>query len=94
MASKKQSIREAAGAGANSIFQRSIDSRAYNAKDVQDVDNTQNTDMVRLNLRVPKDVKEWLYQAAYNESTPTRHVSATAYLVELVRADRDRHESK
>ena len=86
----RKSIKDAAGEGANSLFQRSLDRRTYEAtKDVQDA---QDTSTVRLNLRVPADVKEWLYEAAYNESTPTRHVSATAYLVELVRADRDRHK--
>ena len=88
----RKSIRDAAGEGANSMVQRSIDRRAHEAaKDAQDA---QSTPTVRLNLRVPADVKEWLYEAAYNESTPTRHVSATAYLVELVRADRDRHKGK
>lgn len=88
----RKSIRDAAGEGATSMVQRSIDARAYEAaKHAQDA---QSTPTVRLNLRVPADVKEWLYEAAYNESTPTRHVSATAYLTELVRADRDRHKGK
>ena len=85
----RKSIRDAAGEGANSMVQRSIDRRAHEA-----AKDAQSTPTVRLNLRVPADVKEWLYEAAYNESTPTRHVSATAYLTELVRADRDRHKGK
>ena len=89
---KRPSIKEAAGMGANSMVQRAIDRRAHEA--AQDAQGAQDTATVRLNLRVPADVKEWLYEAAYNESTPTRHVSATAYLVELVRADRDRHKGK
>lgn len=53
----------------------------------------QKDDFVRLNLRVPKDVKDWLYEASFNESTATRRVSATQYLVELVRMDRNNHYS-
>ena len=91
----RKSIRDAAGEGVTSMVQRSIDARAYEAaKHAQDAQDAQSTPTVRLNLRVPADVKEWLYEAAYNESTPTRHVSATAYLTELVRADRDRHKRK
>lgn len=88
----RKSIRDAAGEGANSMVQRSIDRRAHEAaKDAQDA---QGVEYVRMTLRVPTDVKEWLYEAAFSESTPTRRVSATAYLVELVRADRDRHKGK
>lgn len=48
-----------------------------------------DAEYVRLNLRVPKDVKDWLYEASFGESTATRRVSATSYLIELVRADRE-----
>lgn len=88
----RKSIRDAAGEGANSMVQRSIDRHAQEAtKDAQDA---QGVEYVRMTLRVPTDVKEWLYEAAFSESTPTRRVSATAYLVELVRADRDKHKGK
>jgi hypothetical protein len=53
----------------------------------------QEDDFVRMNLRVPKDVKEWLYEASFRESTATRRMSATSYLVELVRSDRDDYYS-
>ena len=85
----RKSIKDAAGEGANSMFQRSLDRHA-----MQDAQDTQGVEYARMTLRVPKDVKEWLYEAAYNESTPTRHVSATAYLVELVRADREAHKGE
>ena len=88
---KRQSIREAAE-GANSVMQRAIDRRAWEA--AQDAQDAPDTHLVRLNLKVPQDVKDWLYEASFNESTPTRRVSATAYLTELVRADRDRHKGK
>lgn len=89
---KRPSIKEAAGMGANSMVQRSMDRHAQEAaKDAQDA---QGVEYVRMTLRVPTDVKEWLYEAAFSESTPTRRVSATAYLVELVRADRDKQKGK
>lgn len=88
MAARK-SIKDAAGEGANSTFQRSLDRHAQ-----QDAQDAQGVEYVRMTLRVPSDVKEWLYEAAFNESTPTRRVSATAYLVELVRADREAHKGK
>lgn len=50
-------------------------------------------EFVRLNLRVPKDVKDWLYQASFNESTATRRISATSYLTEIVRRDRNNYYS-
>lgn len=53
----------------------------------------QEGDFVRMNLRVPKDVKDWLYEASFRESTATRRMSATSYLVELVRSDRDDYYS-
>lgn len=53
----------------------------------------QKDDFVRLNLRVPKDVKDWLYEASFRESTATRRISATSYLTELVRSDRDGYYS-
>jgi hypothetical protein len=88
----RKSIKDAASMGANSEFQRALDRHAQEAaKDAQDA---QGDEYVRMTLRVPTDVKEWLYEAAFSESTPTRRVAATAYLVELVRADRDRHKGK
>lgn len=53
----------------------------------------QKDDFVRMSLRVPKDVKEWLYEASFRESTATRRVSATSYLTELVRSDRNDYYS-
>lgn len=46
----------------------------------------------RLNLRIPKRIKDYLYEASWRESTATRRVSVTAYLVELVEKDMQEHE--
>ena len=102
----KKSLKEAAAAG-TSVFdtiaqgaQRTID-----AEDVKDVPNVQNAKhardgrpakyaqpMERLNLKIPADVKEYLYAAAYRESSPKKQVSVTEYLCQLVREDMERHK--
>ena len=67
-------------------------------QDVQDVQNTVDVQDVksvqyeRLNLRIPADIKEYLYEAAFRESTAKKSVSVTEYLCELVRADMEKHK--
>lgn len=90
MARQKKSIADMASAAAGDII---------GAKDVQDVQDTHNVHdtqdtYVRLNLRIPQHVKDYLYEASWRESTATRRVSVTAYLVELVEKDMREHESK
>lgn len=46
----------------------------------------------RLNLRIPTDIKEYLYAAAYRESSPKKTVSVTEYLCQIVREDMERHK--
>ena len=104
----KKSLKEAAAAG-TSVFdtisqgaQRTID-----AEDVKDVPNVQNVKhardgrpakyaqpMERLNLKIPADVKEYLYAAAYRESSPKKTVSVTEYLCQIVREDMERHKGE
>ena len=62
---------------------------AQNTVDVQDVKSVQYE---RLNLRIPADIKEYLYEAAFRESTAKKSVSVTEYLCELVRADMEKHK--
>ena len=61
----------------------------HNTVDVQDVKSVQYE---RLNLRIPADIKEYLYEAAFRESTAKKSVSVTEYLCELVRADMEKHK--
>lgn len=64
-----------------------------NAKDVRSTYNAQESpeETARLNLKIPKRIKDYLYEASWQESTPTRRVSVTAYLVELVERDMQEH---
>ena len=45
-----------------------------------------------LNLKMPPEIKAYLQAAAYRESSPTKTVSLTEYLCELVRADMEKHK--
>ena len=77
---------------------------ADNVQYVQNVDNAENTKnlggrpakyehkMERLNLSIPADIKAYLKAAAYRESSPTRMVSPTEYLINLIRKDMEQHK--
>ena len=102
----KKSMRDAAAAG-TSVFDQIASGNVQNAPDVSDVQDVQTVQGVkntqkaekadkiqleRLNLRIPADIKAYLQAAAYRESSPTKTVSLTEYLCELVRADMEKHK--
>lgn len=45
------------------------------------------SDMERLSLKIPREIKEYMIAAAYRESGPTHIVTVTEYLVNLVKKD-------
>lgn len=49
--------------------------------------------MVRLNLLIPEDIKEYLQAAAYRESNPKHMFSLTEYFVKIAREDMERHKN-
>lgn len=51
------------------------------------VKNLKDAENVRMNLKVPAEIKRYLYAAAYRESTPENMVSMTEYLCSIVRKD-------
>lgn len=66
-----------------------------NAKDVQDVQKEEKPVMVRLNLKIPAEIKEYLDVAAAKESILQRkNVSLTKYLVDMVKRDMQAHEGE
>ena len=95
----RKSMKDAAAAG-TSVFDQIASGYVQNANGVQDVQGVQGAkdaqpDKIpteRLNLRIPADVKAYLMAAAYRESSPTKQVSLTEYLVNLVRADMEKHK--
>lgn len=95
----RKSMKDAAAAGMSVFDQIATGAQSVNdVQDVQDVKavkNAQDAEKMpteRLNLRIPADVKAYLMAAAYRESSPTKQVSLTEYLVRLVREDMAKHK--
>ena len=66
-------------------------------EDTQDTQDTQTTpkapkpEYYRFNLKMPLEYKEYLQAAAYRASSPTKTVTITEYICELVRADMEKN---
>ena len=77
-----------------------------NTADTIDTDDTQYTqdtqstpkapkpEYYRFNLKMPLEYKDYLQAAAYRASSPTKTVTITEYICELVRADMERHKDQ
>jgi hypothetical protein len=69
-------------------------------EDTQDTQDTQRTpkapkpEYYRFNLKMPLEYKDYLQAAAYRASSPTKTVTITEYICELVRADMERHKDQ
>ena len=68
--------------------------------DTQDTQDTQRTpkapkpEYYRFNLKMPLEYKDYLQAAAYRASSPTKTVTITEYICELVRADMERQKDQ
>ena len=68
-----------------------------NTADTVDTQDTQHTpkapkpEYYRFNLKMPLKYKEYLQAAAYRASSPTKTVTITEYICELVRADMEKN---
>ena len=66
----------------------------------QDTQDTQRTpkapkpEYYRFNLKMPLEYKDYLQAAAYRASSPTKTVTITEYICELVRADMEKNGGK
>lgn len=66
-----------------------------NTKDVKNVQKEEKPVMVRLNLKIPAEIKEYLDVAAAKESIVQRkNISLTKYLVDMVKRDMQAHEGE
>ena len=77
-----------------------------NTADTIDTDDTQYTqdtqstpkapkpEYYRFNLKMPLEYKDYLQAAAYRASSPTKTVTITEYICELVRADMEKNGGK
>lgn len=82
-------------------FKNTIKQDSKNVYDALAAGNAQNVQkkkkpvMVRLNLKVPAEIKEYLDVAAAKESILQRkNVSLTKYLVDMVKRDMQAHEGE
>ena len=68
--------------------------------DTQDTQDTQHTpkapkpEYYRFNLKMPLEYKDYLQAAAYRASSPTKTVTITEYICELVRAEMEKNGGK
>ena len=71
-----------------------------NTADTADTTDTQDTpkaakpEHYRYNLKMPLEYKDYLQAAAYRASSPTKTVTITEYICELVRADMEKNGGK
>lgn len=95
-------MKDAAAAG-TSVFDQIASGNTQNVENIKDAQNIQNvkggrppkyeTEMVRLNLKVPADIKEYLTIAAAKQSiAERRQISLTEYMIQLVRKDAEQHK--
>ena len=60
-------------------------------QDTQDTPKAAKPEYYRFNLKMPLEYKDYLQAAAYRASSPTKTVTITEYLCELVRADMEKN---
>lgn len=60
-------------------------------QDTQDTPKTAKPEYYRFNLKMPLEYKDYLQAAAYRASSPTKTVTITEYICELVRADMEKN---
>lgn len=65
-----------------------------NTQDTQDAQDTRPAKPVyyRFNLKMPIEYQEYLQAAAYRASSPTKTVTITEYICELIRRDKEANE--
>ena len=59
--------------------------------DTQDTPKAAKPEYYRFNLKMPLEYKDYLQAAAYRASSPTKTVTITEYICELVRADMEKN---
>ena len=89
-------LKGAAAASAD-IFDTIARGNTTDTADTQDIQDTQRTpkapkpEYYRFNLKMPLEYKDYLQAAAYRASSPTKTVTITEYICELVRADMEKN---
>ena len=88
-------LKGAAAASAD-IFDTIARGNTADTIDTEDTQDTQDTrkakpEYYRFNLKMPLEYKDYLQAAAYRASSPTKTVTITEYICELVRADMEKN---
>ena len=95
-------LKGAAAASAD-IFDTIARGNTADTTDTEDTQDTQNIhstpkapqpEYYRFNLKMPLEYKDYLQAAAYRASSPTKTVTITEYICELVRADMEKNGGK
>ena len=92
-------LKGAAAASAD-IFDTIARGNTADTIDTEDTQVTQDTqkaakpEYYRFNLKMPLEYKDYLQAAAYRASSPTKTVTITEYICELVRADMEKNGGK
>ena len=92
-------LKGAAAASAD-IFDTIARGNTADTVDTTDTQDTQDTpkavkpEYYRFNLKMPLEYKDYLQAAAYRASSPTKTVTITEYICELVRADMEKNGGK
>ena len=87
-------LKGAAAASADIFDTITRGNTADTAEDTQDTQRTPKApkpEYYRFNLKMPLEYKEYLQAAAYRASSPTKTVTITEYICELVRADMEKN---
>ena len=91
-----KNLKGAAAASAD-IFDTIARGNTADTVDTTDTQDTQDTpkaakpEYYRFNLKMPLEYKDYLQAAAYRASSPTKTVTITEYICELVRADMEKN---
>ena len=82
-----QDIYEAIAAGGTQPTKDTADT-----VDTMDTRDTQDTkkEYYRFNLKMPVEYKDYLQEAAYRASSPTKTITITEYICNLIAADMER----
>ena len=89
-----KNLKGAAAASADIFDTITRGNTADTAEDTQDTQRTPKApkpEYYRFNLKMPLEYKEYLQAAAYRASSPTKTVTITEYICELVRADMEKN---
>ena len=92
----EKKLKGAAAASAD-IFDTIARGNTADTIDTEDTQDTQSTpkapkpEYYRFNLKMPLEYKDYLQAAAYRASSPTKTVTITEYICELVRADMEKN---